>query len=47
MPGLSKALPWGEGWDWAQISDAVGAEILENSGAGLLKNMVVVREYWW
>jgi hypothetical protein len=25
--------------DWAQISAAVGALILENSGAGLLKNM--------
>jgi len=39
MPGCSKALPSAEGFDFAQISAAVGAVILERGGTGLVKNM--------
>jgi len=40
MPGCSKALPSGEGLDFAQISAAVGAVIFESGGSGLLKSML-------
>jgi hypothetical protein len=44
MSGVSKALPSGEGLDFAQISAAVGAEILGNGAGGVEKSISVKRE---